>query len=445
MLQSAISKTPTQEPTMGVYQKPKSAGKSSAYVSLRDQIPWLFPIIQLLEDAKQTVHESFDQLKQKLFELVLEASAENLAGVKTPGAQKGPIRWYGSQPGVIALEDRRLRLSKPRLRHKDNGEVAIPAYAILQENQELGAQLLNTLMRGVSTRQYEEVLPAMAEQVGISRSSLSRRVIDASEEALETLQKRRFDDHDILVIYLDGIVVGGHPLLAAVGVDRLGNKHVLGLKECAQENATAAQGLLEDLVERGIKPEVQRLFVIDGSKALRKAIRTIFGSDQLVQRCRLHKERNVLEYLPVEMRESARARIRAAWKLEARQGMAALEALAQSWEKKHPSAAASLREGLEEMFTINRLGLPEQLCRGLSSTNAIESTFSGTRCRIRRVTRWQGGAMALRWAAAALLITEKHYRRLMGYCHLHLLEAALKKRKVVINLQKKTSMRRKAC
>lgn len=429
---------------MGVYQKPKSTAKPSANVSLREQMPWLFPLVQLLEDAKQTVHESFDQLKQKLFELVLEASAENLAGVKTPGAQKGSIRWYGSQPGVITLEDRRLRLSKPRLRHKDHGEVAIPAYAILQENQELGAQLLNTLMRGVSTRQYEEVLPAMAEQVGISRSSLSRRVIDASEEALDELQKRRFDDLDILVIYLDGIVVGGHPLLAAVGVDRLGNKHVLGLKESAQENATAAQGLLEDLVERGIKPEVQRLFVIDGSKALRKAIRTNFG-DQLVQRCRLHKERNVVEYLPVEMRESARAKIRVAWKLDARQGMATLEALAQSWEKKHPSAAASLREGLEEMFTINRLGLPQQLCRGLSSTNAIESTFSGTRSRIRRVTRWQGGAMALRWAAAALLITEKNYKRLMGYRHLHLLETALKKRTAAISPKKKTDMQRKAC
>jgi putative transposase len=429
---------------MGVYQKRERVAKPSAPVLLREQLPWLFPIVQLLEEAKQTASETFDQLKQKLFELVLEASAESIAGVKTPGAAKGSVRWYGSQPGVITLEDRRLRLKKPRLRDKDQGEVAIPAYTILQENQALSAQLLNTMLRGVSTRQYEEVLPAMAEQVGISRSSLSRRVMEASETALEELQQRRFDDLDILVIYLDGIEVGGHHLLAAVGVDRLGNKHVLGLKEGGQENTTVVQGLLEDLVERGIQPEVQRLFIIDGSKALRKAIRTVFG-DHLVQRCRLHKERNVLEYLPDELKDSARAKLRAAWKLESKLGMAQLEALAQSWEKKYPSAAASVREGLDEMFTINRLGVPEQLSRALSSTNAIESTFSGTRSRIRRVTRWQGGAMALRWAAAALLTTEKNYRRVMGYRLLHVLEAALKKRNVTTKPRKKSDRQPMAC
>ncbi len=429
---------------MGVYQKTDRVAKPSAVVSLREQLPWLFPMIQLLEEAKQTASETFDQLKQKLFELVLEAAAENIAGVKSPGAAKGPIRWYGSQPGVITLEDRKLRLKKPRLRDKDHGEVTIPTYNILQEDGALGAQLLNTMLRGISTRQYEEVLPAMAEQVGISRSSLSRRVMEASETALEELQQRRFDHLDILVIYLDGIEVGGHHLLAAVGVDRLGNKHVLGLMEGAQENATVAQGLLEDLVERGIKPEVQRLFIVDGSKALRKAIRTVFG-DQLVQRCRLHKERNVLEYLPDEKKEPARAKLRAAWKLEPQQGMAQMEALARSWEKQSPGAAASLREGLEEMFTINRLGLPEPLGRALSSTNVIESTFSGTRSRIRRVTRWQGGAMALRWAAAALLTTEKNYRRVMGYRHLHLLESALRKRSIVMKPNKKPDNRRLAC
>ena len=142
---------------MGVYQKRERVAKPSTHVSLRVQLPWLFSIVQLLEEAKQTASETFDQLKQKLFELVLEASAESIAGVKTPGAQKGTIRWYGSQPGVITLEDRRLRLKKPRLRDKDQGEVTIPAYTMLQENQALGAQLLNTMLRGVSTRQYEEV------------------------------------------------------------------------------------------------------------------------------------------------------------------------------------------------------------------------------------------------------------------------------------------------
>lgn len=390
--------------------------------------PWLFPLVQLVEQSRQAVHATFDQLNQRMLELLLEASAETLAGPKTPGKAKGPVRWHGRQKGVVTLPDRRLRLTKPRLRHATDGEVEVPAYAALQHQSDLSAHLLNVLLRGVSTRQYQGVLPAMAQTVGVSRSALSRRLIEASEQALAELVARRFDDLDLLVIYLDGIILGGHHLLTAVGVDRLGNKHVLGLKEGASENAVVAQGLLEDLVERGIDPRKAYLFVIDGSKALRRAITVVFGAQQPVQRCRRHKERNVLGYLPESLHDQARQQLRAAWSLPAREGTARLEALARGWEKSHPGAAASVREGLAECFTINRLGVPASLCRALASTNAIESTFSGARSRVRRVNRWRGGAMALRWAAAALLKTEKHYRKVMGYRCLGQLETALRKK-----------------
>jgi putative transposase len=390
--------------------------------------PWLFPLVQLVEQSRQAVQATFDQLNQRLLELLLEGSAEAVAGPKTPGKAKGAVRWHGRQPGVVTLPDRRLRLSKPRLRHVADGEVEVPAYAALQNQADLGAHLLNVLLRGVSTRQYRDVLPAMVETVGVSRSALSRRLIEASEQALAELVGRRFDHLDLLVIYLDGIVLGGHHLLAAVGVDRLGNKHVLGLKEGASENGVVAQGLLEDLIERGVDPNKAYLFVIDGSKALRRAVTAVFGAHQPVQRCRRHKERNVLGYLPEAMHEAARQQLRAAWALPAKEGMAALEALARSWEKSYPGAAASVREGLAECFTINRLGVPAALCRSLASTNAIESTFSGARSRVRRVTRWRGGAMTLRWAAAALLKTEKHYRKVMGYRCLSHLENALRQK-----------------
>src|SRR5262249_6244959 len=218
---------------------------------------------------------------------------------------------------------------------------------------------------------------------------------------------------------------------AAIGIDPTGKKHVLGLKDGASENAVVAQGLLEDLVARGVAPGRRRLFVIDGAKALRKAIDSVYGQDNPVQRCRQHKVRNVLGYLPEADRQRMLQTMKAAWKLPAAEGAARLEKEAKALEKAYPSAAASLREGLAEMFTVSRLGLPTPLQRCLGSTNVIESTFSGTRSRTRRISHWQSGDMALRWAASALIETEKQFRRLMGYQFLWMLEAHLQNAEMV--------------
>ena len=208
-------------------------------------------------------------------------------------------------------------------------------------------------------------------------------------------------------------------------MDVEGKKHVLGVWHGASENGEVARALLRDLAERGVKPERRRLFVIDGSKALRSAINEVYGAENPVQRCRNHKLRNVIGHLPKQDHDQVKAVIRAAWKLEAKEGMAQLEHLARWLERESPSAAASLREGLEEMFTINRLGLPAELRRCLGTTNLIESTHSGARQRTRRVTNWQSGEMALRWAAAAFVETEKSYRRILGHRHLWVLKAHL--------------------
>jgi transposase-like protein len=199
----------------------------------------------------------------------------------------------------------------------------------------------------------------------------------------------------------------------------------LGLRQGASENAVVVQELLEDLVARGVRPGRRRLFVIDGSKALRQGSDAVYGANNPVQRCRRHKERNVLGYLPKEEQRRLRQVMKAAWRLPASQGEARLEKEAQALEKAHPSAAASLREGLAEMFTVNRLGLPALLSRGLCSTNVIESSFSGARSKTRRVTHWQDGSMALRWAAASLVATEKNFRKLLGYKLLWMLQAYL--------------------
>jgi len=283
-------------------------------------------------------------------------------------------------------------------------------------------------MRGVSTRHYQEVVPELAERCGVSRSAVSRQLQQASAGALQRLCERRFDEIDPLVIYLDGKHFGGHQVISAVGVDSEGRKHVLGLTEGATENAVVVKGLLEELVERGVTPGRKRLFVIDGSKALRKAIAEVYGATCPVQRCRTHKLRNVLGYLPKEMQAQVAAVLRAGWKLDPKEGMARLRTQIEWLERCYPKAAASLREGLESAsggFTINRLGLSPMLRKCLATTNVIESSMSGAENRTGRVTRWRSGEMCLRWAAAAALETERNFRKIIGHEDLWMLKAVL--------------------
>jgi transposase-like protein len=214
-------------------------------------------------------------------------------------------------------------------------------------------------------------------------------------------------------------------MIGAMGVDIAGHKHVLGIREGATENAAVATELLEDIVARGVDAKRKMLFVIDGSKALRTAIDAVFGAEQAVQRCRAHKLRNVLDYLPKDDRPQAESLLRAAWKLDANKGIARIKKMAAWLDEKYPQAAASLLEGLEECFTINRLDLPPSLHRCLATTNIIESPHAGVRIQTRRATHWQNGKMVLHWMASAFLRTEKHFNRIMGHKDLWALQAIL--------------------
>ena len=422
----------------------------------------LLPFVELIQQTEVAVDELVVAAGRSAIEAVLTLSAQQIAGAKHPGqriprpgagserrppaaeplsktadhGEQGPpsgagneaIGWHGQQRGVVQLAERKLRINKPRLRRKGKkggGEVMIPAYEAMQSRSGVGGRLLEILMRGVSTRNYAEVLPEMAETVGIAKSSVSREFMEASETALKELAERRFEDKDILILYLDGLILGGHHVVVALGVDPQGAKHVLGLAAGASENATVVKGLLEDLVARGVKPGRRRLFVIDGSKALRSAIEAVYGTDNPVQRCRNHKVRNVLGYLPEHLRDQVGAAMKAAYRLEPDKGMAQLEKQAQWLDTQCPDAAGSLREGLAEMFTVNRLGLPATLRRCLCTTNVIESPNGTVRQKIGRVRRWRDGAMALRWVASAFLVSEKSFRRLMGCQQLWMLQAYL--------------------
>jgi len=404
----------------------KDSRKLAEYLSQDGQL--LLPLLELITNTEAAVDELIDLAGRATIEAILVLSAREVAGDKRPGKKAGPIGWHGRQKGVVPLAERKLRVEKPRLRRKGKGrrkEVQIPAYEARLMNSALGGRILEILMRGVSSRNYREILPEMAQTVGVSKSQVSREFIEASEQSLKELCERRFDQKNILVIYLDGIQFGQVHVIVALGVDSEGYKHVLGLREGASENATVVRELLEELVDRGIDPKQRRLFVIDGSKALRCAIDSIFGPANPVQRCRNHKIKNVMDYLPDDLKDQAKTSMQAAFRLEANQGMSKLEKLAEWLDKEYPSAAASLREGLSEMFTVNRLGLPKVLHRCLCTTNIIESPHSGLRQKTHRVTRWRDGSMVLRWCASALLATEKNFRRIMGYKQLWILQANL--------------------
>jgi transposase-like protein len=289
----------------------------------------------------------------------------------------------------------------------------------------LGRRMLQILLDGVSTRGYAQVLGKMADSLGISKSAVTRQIIEEGEKTLKELSERRFDDQEFLVIWIDGMQFAGHHILAAVGVDVDGYKHVLGISQGAAENTVTVTALLESMVERGVKPGRRMLFVIDGSKALRAGIDRVYGSDNPVQRCRNHKLRNVVAHLPEDQQDQAKAALRAAWKLPASEGIGRLKQLARWYEKDHPGAAGSILEGLEEMFTINRLNLPKRLCKCLATTNLIDSGHSAVRRMTGRVTRWRNGAMALRWAATAFVAAEKRFRKIQGCEQLWILKAQL--------------------
>lgn len=401
------------------YQIVTRAAKESAVVveqfcQANGQI--LLPIVHLLESASEVVESVLHEIQIQALETIFVLSAEQVAGARTPGKPSGEIRWHGSQPGRIKLADRALKVQRPRLRHKREGEVKIPAYEQLRRDRGLRQQMLGALLRGVSTREYDEVLPKMTETVGVARSSVSRQAIEASAEKLKSLQERRWDSTEILVIYIDGQRFGEHHVLSAVGVDREGRKHILGIEAGATENAAAVKRLLTHLRDQGLATDRKYLFVIDGAKALRAAIEEVFGGGQHVQRCRNHKLRNVLDELPEQQRGQALNLMRAAWKVtKAEEGEKRLEQLASFLERDHESAARSLREGMAEMFTLQRLQLPPSLIKCLATTNVIESPQSGVRKRTANVTNWRDQQMVERWAASAWLLTEQHFRKIDGH------------------------------
>ena len=363
-----------------------------------------------------------------------ELMEENVVEVVGAKGRHDPERVavrHGHEAGEVTLGGRRLTVERPRVRSADGqAELPLQTYAHFADRDPLTRVVLERMLAGASTRRYRRIQEPVGSELAraarsTSNSAVSRAFVERTRAALAELMGRRLDDVRLAVLMLDGIELQGRTNIVALGISTDGVKIPLGLWEGSTENATVATALLSDLVERGLDPQQGILFVIDGSKELRKAIRQVFGGAP-VQRCIRDKERNVLEHLAERDRPRVKRRLRAAW-AEADHGRARerLRALAADLEHGHPGAAGSLREGLEETLTLTRLGISGSLKRTLESTNLCESMIECVGRTSRNVKRWQSGEMALRWTAAGMLEAERQFRRIIGYQDLATLAIAI--------------------
>lgn len=338
----------------------------------------------------------------------------------------------GSAQGTLTMGGRKVHVKRPRVTDLAGNEVPLGTWRELAAADPMSERVLEQMTVGVATRKYArslEPVPAELEEHGTSKSAVSRRFVEVTQSQLDQWLARPLGELGICAVFIDGLCFAEHVVIGALGVDVHGNKHVLGIWEGATENAPACREMLSNLVTRGLDPAVTRLFVIDGSVALRAAVRDVFGKRALVQRCQVHKMRNVESHLPKSKQKAAKAAMREAYKsTRVETAKRLLHNLARTLEHEHPSAAASILEGLDETLTVMALGLPRILERSFSTTNPIENLNERIRQISKRVKRWRGGSMILRWTAAGIFEAERGFRRLKGAAHMNKLTAALSSR-----------------
>jgi putative transposase len=395
------------------------------------------PLFPNLEMAWRDVDSSFERFCLTAgigaIEQMLRDDAQQLAGAPH-GRDGGRVghRW-GRTKGKIGFHGGKVAVHRPRVRSFDGHEVALPTWTAAQAEDWLGRWAMNLMLINVSTRKLRRAvrlpegdLPVVAGD-GTSKSAASRRFVALSAERLAAWMASDLSKLDLLIIQIDGLHVGNDlVLVAALGIDGNGDKHPLGLVEGATENTAVVQALIDNLIGRGLDPKVCRLFIIDGAKALSKVIRRTFGAHTPIQRCQIHKARNVIERLAKPLQASVRRTLRQAWELDdADKAERLLRNLARRLDQEAPGVAASILEGLDEMLTVNRLKLPAKLRRSLACTNSIENMMGTVRRVCSNVKRWRNAGMVLRWTAAGMMEAAKGFRRLKAYRLLPILRAAL--------------------
>jgi putative transposase len=399
--------------------------------------PRRLPLVDVWVDARAALWDVVIRSGLKVVEAMFEEDRAALCGRRYQHDRARAAWRAGTVPSAIVLGGRKVAVARPRVR-TGAGEVALPTFRQLAASDALTDRVVEQMLVGVATRRYGRSLEGLASGVrtrGISKSSVSRRFVARTREQVAAWQSRSLADLDLAVVFIDGIQFARQCLVVALGIDSDGDKHVLGVWDGSTENATVCKGLLANLSERGLRTDRSVLVVIDGSKAIGSAVAQVWGRAAWIQRCQVHKLRNVVSYLPASRQSWARAIMRRAYRAtDVGHARRQLEALAQQLEADYPSAAASLREGLDDTLTVLGLPVGERLRRSLATTNTIECLIGRVRQVHRNVKRWRGRHMALRWAVAGLVEAADGFHRLVGHRDMRALVNALRARDAQLQL-----------
>ena len=390
----------------------------------------LLPSLEEALVARSTLFEAIQRIGSEVVQRLFEEDAVRVVGPlgkHQPGRRA--VRW-GSTVGEFPLAGRKVSLRRPRVRGVEGGEVTLPLVEHFRSADPLGERVMEQILLGVPTRGYGRSLapaPPAIPSRGTSKSAASRHVVRMTRKGLKDLLSRPLGELDLLAVFIDGIRIGGRVVLVALGVDGKGHKHPLGIVEGTTENTTACCELLQDLIDRGLRAAGRLLFVIDGGKGLKRAISDVFGDNALIQRCHVHKLRNLREHLPEKKQASILREMREAWNTaSADSARRKLQSIATWLERSgEDTAARSLREGLEETLTVLKLGLPRTLSRSLATTNAVENLMRSIRRTTRNVHRWRRGDMVRRWVGLALVEAGQRFHRIRGHADLKHLRVAL--------------------
>ena len=416
-----------------MYKKRGGVGKASRKERRKRQAEKAREIQLMLDPAEvfamlqDSMTDFATEMGLKVARLLLDDEVNQRCGSRYERVPERTVTRYGQQRGMVVIAGQKLPVQRPRIRYTQRcGEAELENYGRLQSPDAMPQSVLRRLVRGVSCRDYEGVVDMAREGFGVKKSSVSRSFVKASAKEVRQLAERRFDGVRFPVIYLDGTPYAGETMIAALGITEDGTKRLLGVRQGATENAAVCTALLEDLCGRGLDTSSPTLLVLDGAKALHAAVKRVWGQNALIQRCQVHKKRNVQQHLPQKHWQELARQLHAAYhETDFDQALKGLKTTARWLERLNPDAAASLREGMEETLTVVRLGVPELLRRTLATTNPIESAFSVAENVTSRVKCWRDGDMRQRWCTAGLMRAESKFRRVKGHRHMAQLLKAL--------------------
>ena len=374
------------------------------------------PMAEMVGWLRQGVGELIRQAGLRLMDLLMQEEVRELVGERSQRQAERTAHRWGSERGYCVVMGQKVPVERPRVRSTDDQEVRLGSYEMFHRGEPLTETIWEKLMLGLSTRKYGQAVREFTEAYGLEKSAVSEHFIEASRAKLQEMMERRLDKTRLCALLIDATPFAGQQLVVAMGISQDGRKMILGLRQGATENATVVGELLGDLVSRGLNFSEPRLYILDGGKALTAAVKRHAGESAAIQRCQVHKRRNVLDHLTDEHKPAVAKRLHAAYALEdyaaAKQ---ALNALHRELMDLNPSAARSLGEAMEETLTVHRLHVPMQLRKTLASTNVIESAFSIVEQVCKNVKRWHGGDQRERWVGSGLLVAQKQFRKVTGH------------------------------